>query len=51
MSNLVIFKNPGDLSHLPLAHSGVKCIAFADDVVILASKAFEMKGYLNKLGN
>ena len=36
---------------LPLAHSGVKCIAFADDVAILESKGFEMEGYLNKIDN
>ena len=35
---------------LPLAITGVRCLAFADDVVLLTSKAFVMEGYLNKFG-
>ena len=36
---------------LPLATTGVRCLAFADDLVLIASKPFELEGYLYKLAN
>ena len=40
-----------DVPGLPLATTGVRCLAFADDLVLIASKPFELEGYLYKLAN